>query len=375
MMRFALLFWLVPTGLFADSSIQLAQRAFTELSNASSLLQKADKASDRIDALTKAVRAYETGLAALREGMRQTQVTQEQLGRVLEKRETELGDFLAVLSSIRPGETPQGFLHPSGVVGAAQASAMLADLTPVLAKEAQNLRQDVEDLATIAALQEQGRETLARGLQEIQTARLSLNAAVADRTDLPYRFIADPVRAGLLIAATDTLEAFASGLDTFVTDDLGWTPSKLDERIGDLPLPVLGRVIRYPGEADAAGIARPGLVVAARPGALVTSPFTATLRYVGPLLDLGQVVILEPRPNTLLVLAGLEVTYGAAGQILPEGSPVGMMRHPQNTPSNDITSTGGEKGGVSRPETLYIEVRQDNTPQDPTVWFRTDKDD
>jgi len=37
-------------------------------------------------------------------------------------------------------------------------------------------------------------------------------------------------------------------------------------------------------------------------------------------------------------------------------------------------SPNGEGTGTDRTETLYIEVRQDNTPQDPADWFRTDKD-
>jgi len=37
-------------------------------------------------------------------------------------------------------------------------------------------------------------------------------------------------------------------------------------------------------------------------------------------------------------------------------------------------SISGEEGGAAHSETLYIEVRQQNVPQDPLDWFRTDKD-
>ena len=40
----------------------------------------------------------------------------------------------------------------------------------------------------------------------------------------------------------------------------------------------------------------------------------------------------------------------------------------------DSLSTQSEVSGTERTETLYIEVRQDNTTQDPQDWFRTDKD-
>ena len=71
-------------------------------------------------------------------------------------------------------------------------------------------------------------------------------------------------------------------------------PSPAELPRGHLPLPVKGQVIRGFGEKDAAGIARPGLVIATEPRALVTAPVAATIRYRGPLLDYGNVMILEP---------------------------------------------------------------------------------
>ena len=109
---------------------------------------------------------------------------------------------------------------------------------------------------------------------------------------------------------------------------------------------------------------RPGLVIATRPAALVTAPMAATIRYAGPLLDFGQVVILEPQAETLLILAGLEQSYGIAGQVIAEATPVGLM--PDAT---EIQSTGGDGTGTGRSETLYLEVRQNDTAVDPATWF------
>ena len=46
-------------------------------------------------------------------------------------------------------------------------------------------------------------------------------------------------------------------------------------------------------------------MLATASGALVSAPAAATVRFQGPLLDYGQVVILEPAPDVLFVLAGL----------------------------------------------------------------------
>ena len=87
----------------------------------------------------------------------------------------------------------------------------------------------------------------------------------------------------------------------------------------------------------------------------------------------------RPLPSILKIVSGcdevaLEEIAQVYGQIITAGTPLGLMGGLQpelatNTPSND-----GERAGVTRTETLYIEVRQDNVPQDPTLWFRTDKD-
>jgi septal ring factor EnvC (AmiA/AmiB activator) len=250
---------------------------------------------------------------------------------------------------------------------------LLSELTPALNARADALRRDLEDVQTLRTLQVDAAERLQMGLTEVQAARTALNQAMAKRTDLPIRFTEDPVRTAILIATTETLGGFASGLSEIITDEVSAAPLTLDGQIGDLALPVQGLVLRGAGEADAAGIKRPGIIVATRPRAIVTTPTAATIRYTGPLLDFGNVIILEPQADVLFVLAGLDVVYRQTGQVIAGGTPIGLMGAPPG--ENDTTLSPNREGtGTDRSETLYIEVRQDNTPQDPTVWFRTDKD-
>jgi septal ring factor EnvC (AmiA/AmiB activator) len=91
------------------------------------------------------------------------------------------------------------------------------------------------------------------------------------------------------------------------------------------------------------------------------------------LLNLGNVVILEPQPDMLIILSGLAEVYGEAGQVIPAGTPVGLMggKVPE---IGAILSLSGDGTGTERTETLYIEVREGGRPVDPETWFRTDKD-
>lgn len=363
------LFW--PATLAAQSIEEQARAAVSALEAASGMLDQADGARDRVRALTQTIQAFETGLGAMRAGLRQAAINEAQLTAKLASRDGEVADLLGVLQSMGGVPSPVILLHPEGPTGTARAGMLLAELTPALNRRADALRQDLENVQTLRALQTDAAKRLQTGLTEVQSARTALNQAMAERTDLPKRFTADPVRTGILIASTETLDGFASGLSEIVTDEVEPAPVTLDGKIGELPLPAQGLVLRRAGEADAAGVKRPGLILATRPGAIVTSPTAATIRYIGGLLDFGNVVILEPQANTLFVIAGLDVVYGEAGQVIAGGTPIGLMGGATAEIGEELSPLR-EGSGTERSETLYIEVRENNIPQDPQAWFRTE---
>ena len=82
-------------------------------------------------------------------------------------------------------------------------------------------------------------------------------------------------------------------------------------------------------------------------------------------------MILEPGDGFLLVLTGLDEVYGGTGDVLPAGTPVGLMGG--NSPDATIFLTqASEGGGIVKTETLYIELRQGEEPVDPALWFAFD---
>lgn len=365
---------LLPSGAWAQQgNAERARAAMEMLETASTQLKEAQSARDRVRALTRTIQAFEEGLSALRSGLRQAAVREQQLSAKLQARDAEIADFLVVLQRMNARPSPVALLHPAGPTGTARAGMLLAEMTPALNARAVDLRRDLADLKALRGLQTDAAERLSEGLREVQEARTTLNQAIAERTELPMRFTNDPVREAILIASTQTLASFANGLDQVVTDEDAAAPLSLAGSKGDLPLPVLGIQLHGAGEKDAAGIARPGIIIATLPRAIVTNPVAATIRYTGPLLDLGQVVILEPQAGVLFVLAGLDTVYGSAGEVIDAGAPLGLMgdAKAENRPE---LSTDGDDTGTERSETLYIEVRQENSPEDPSLWFRTDKD-
>ncbi len=369
----ALCLWAASSPAQTADPAAEARAAADRLARASEMLDTAESARNRVKALSETVRAYEDGLQAMREGLRRAAIREQTLSRELQSREDEVAQFLGVLMGMGETPAPVLLLHPSGPVGTARSGMILAEVAPALDARAQDLRDTLEEVSVLRALQQSAANKLQDGLTGAQQARIALSQAIADRTDLPRRFNEDPVKTALLIASTETLEGFASGLNLIAVDEAPGSLPGITGRKGQLPMPVQGRVLRRAGDADAAGISRPGLVLATRPNALVTTPAAATVRYRGPLLDYGNVIILEPQAGILLVLAGLDVVYGETGQVLPGGSPVGLMGGPET--GNDMLYAGdGAETGARQTETLYVELRENNTPVDPLEWFMTDKD-
>lgn len=367
----ALVLSLWAGGAAAQGAAEAAEQAARQLEAASIALNEARSSEDRIAALTETLQAYEEGMTALRDGLRRAAIRERTLTRDLDARSDEVARLLGVLQRMGRAPTPLLMLHPAGPTGTARSGMILADVTPGLQDKVAQLRAQLEEVETLRTLRADALETLQQGMTAAQEARAALSEAVSDRTELPRRFSEDPVQTALLLSNTETLAAFASSLsETEATADAPPAPDATALK-GQLALPVDGQVLRRSGEDDAAGIKRPGILIATRPRALVSAPVAATVRYAGPLLDYGNVIILEPAQDVLWVFAGLDRVFGKIGQVLPEGAPVGLMGGDTGDAQAILTKT--RQGAASnRPETLYLEVRDGQGATDPAAWFAYD---
>lgn len=247
---------------------------------------------------------------------------------------------------------------------------IVSEVTPAVAREASELRAQLEDLTILRALQDNALTLLSEALDQAQTARSGLSQAIADRGPLPARFVEDAAAMRRLVESVESLDSLADILMAAPADDDA-TLTGFEDAQGALNLPVLGALLRRFNETDAAGITRPGLVYATPAIALVTNPWPATVRYAGPLLDYGNVIILEPDARYLLVLGGLGDLYVTQGQLLPTGAALGLMPGDATTGA-DLIVPGTQDTGAGLTETLYIELREDGTPVDPGPWFTAD---
>ena len=359
---------MLATGVLAQSApdpVARAAQAAGLLADAQSAFRSAATAPDQIAALTDAVRGYEAGLEAVRESSRQAIIREQAISARLQSEQARLGALLGVLQTLGQTPPPALLLHPDGPLSLARSGMIVADVTPAVAAEAADLRATLNELQAVRRIQSGATVQLERALTEVQDARVALADVVAQRVRLPQGTAPDPVTLGVLSASSATLQEFARGLADIPAPEAPL--SDFAAQRGALPLPVAARVLRRAAEPDLAGIARPGLVLATAAQALVTAPSAATVRYVGTLLDYGNVIVLEPQSGYLLILAGLDALYVDAGEVLAPGAPLGLM-------GGNLRPEAGFASGQTRQETLYLELRDGGDPVDPENWFVTDKD-
>ncbi|MXQ08590.1 peptidoglycan DD-metalloendopeptidase family protein [Alphaproteobacteria bacterium GH1-50] len=351
-----------PPAWAEDDAASIARRASDLLSQAALALSEAEGSGAEIRALTETVRAYELGLTALRQGLRQAAAEERQVRERLAPRTRALSDLTVVLYTQARLGTARTLAHPGGALDRLRAAGAASAMVPAVGEEVDAMSADLASIDALAQLQRAALRQLEDGAEGIREARTALANAIAERDDRPEPLATDTAAMEALINSTETLSAFA---DTLVG---GGEASGNDS--GSLwELPVRGQVRRGYKEPDAAGVTRPGWVVETPPLALVTAPALSTIRFEGTLPGQGHVVILEPAPGKTMILAGLGEVFVARGDIVSAGDPIGLMPGTEADANQNLIEdplAGGQRGT----ETLYIETRRAQAPMDPADRFR-----
>ncbi len=355
----------LPAPAMAQDAADRARAAALALVEAVDGLAAARGARDRVTALTTTIEAHEAGLATLREGLRTSTLREAEIRRQFTLRSGEVSVLLAAMMAVERIEPPALMMHPDGPLATARAGMMLTDLAAAMQAEAARLGALLSELESLRQIREEAEATLTRGLTSLQEARAELSQAIADRRDLPPAIGQNETDLLALLASAQTLDAFAAGLLANPIDPGPELPN-FASALGRLPLPVRGALLRAAGEADAAGLARPGILLATERGALVTAPWHGTVRYRGPLLDYGNVVLIEPETGYLLVIAGLDAVYPRLGEVVAAGDALGLM---PGGVADEAEFTPAPTRLAQRNETLYVEARHDGQPIDPAAWF------
>jgi septal ring factor EnvC (AmiA/AmiB activator) len=380
-----------------ESSIGLSQQKIDNL-KAEIANMNGDRAKQNaaLIAAGQRLKIAELEVDSMEERMNALAEAEKQVHGRLDGADASISNMLAALERISLNPPPALIVDPEDALGSARGAILISAILPQLKAKAdqvvadlkhlQQIKADAETqqnqlkadyavleeeqlrIATLLAAKKQGIDAANAELtaEEQQAAEMgakatSLKSLVAELTAKVSAVTAAASAAG---AASPALPATTPEAIRAAFADTGRTSPAIPfpDAKGYLTLPAAGTDVEDFGANDGFGGLSKGVSLSTRANAQVVAPADGWVIYRGPYLNYGQIVILNPGQDYTILLAGLDKVSVDLGQFVLEGEPIGTMG------SRTIGRNLATSAGVSDP-TLYIELRKNDQPMDPTGWW------
>jgi len=346
-------------------------------------------------AAAQRVKLAEIEVADVEERLSDLIVSELEVRGRLDGADSQIANVLAALQRISLNPPPAIIVDPDDALGSARSAILIAAIVPQLRAKADAVTADLKRLTEIkqAALDEQS--VLEANYSVLEEEQLRIATLIVARKQgvevMTGQLQAEEQDAIALAARATSLKELIASLGERMTsvstaaaasnseaDGVAMTPDAIQVALantsrtepalpfgqakGYLTLPSNGvNVVEY-GAGDGFGGISQGLSVVTRAQAQVVAPADGWVLYKGPYLNYGQIIILNTGQGYTALLAGLDTVSVDIGQFVLMGEPLGTMG------SRTIGRTVTTSAGSSQP-TLYIELRHDNEPIDPTGWW------
>lgn len=358
-----------------------------------------DKQNAALIAAVARVKTAEADIAAVQNKIGDLIVQELDTRGRLDGADASISNVLAALERISENPPPALIVDPSDALGSARSAILISAILPQLkakadavtaallqlgdikaAAQAQEaslkanfdvLEEEQLRIATLIAAQKQNEATATTALAEEQKQASDM----ADKAAQLKQMIADLGKQAQAVATAAEAPAAANSggrapkLDTdtirlALANTARQQPAvPFTSAKGFLDFPVNRgvNVINY-GDGDGLGGISKGLSVVTNADAPVLAPADGWVLYTGNYLNYGQIIILDAGQDYTILLAGMASVDVTPGQFVLMGKKLGTMG------SRTIGRTVATSAGAHRP-TLYIEMRQNNQPIDPTGWW------
>jgi septal ring factor EnvC (AmiA/AmiB activator) len=391
-----------------DSQTQLAElEASLSLSASRTAALKAeieamkgdrDKQNAALIAAAERVQLAEEDVAEVEQKLGDLIVAELETRGRLDGADAQISNVLAALERISRNPPPALIVDPSDALGSARSAILISAIFPQLQAKADAVMADLNALNEIKLAAQGEEETLRAHFDVLEEEQLRIATLIAARKSneetATTALAAEEQEAAVMAERAAQLkqtisdlgrraDAVATAAQATERANAGGNTPRLDRETvmmalanpertepavpfasarGFLNFPVSGvNVINY-GDGDGFGGISRGLSVVTRAQAPVMAPADGTVLYAGAYLNYGQIVILDVGQDHTILLAGLEAVSASVGQFVRMGDRLGTMG------SRTIGRTVATSAGASNP-TLYIEMRNKNSPIDPTGWW------
>ena len=298
--------------------------------------------------------------------------------------ELALEDLLAALASASRHRPPAMIASPGEVNRSVRTAVLMSAVAPELAERADVLGDEIETLNRLERriLREQARLDVAEATLAVKRAEIEQLAAAkrAQYEDVSAEAAELKVRADLLAREAGNLRDLLAALERSAPQAPGHKPAGVrqptlvsaaadgrarpagpdisdlrplgGEQLGGMLQPVTGLVSEAFGARRETGGRSEGLTIVTRQDAQVIAPVDGVVEHSDVFRSYGHMLILRTSDNYRVILAGLAETYGAPGQKVSAGEPVGRMSARRDPP----------------PE-LYLELRKNDKSENPADWL------
>jgi septal ring factor EnvC (AmiA/AmiB activator) len=349
-------------------------------------------------AAAQRVKLAEADIAVLEDRMGDLIVEELEVRGRLDGADENISSVLAALERISRDPPPALMINPDNALDSARSALLIAAILPQLRNKADAVTADLNQLGAIKAAALEQQSKLEANLQVLEEEQLRIGSLIAARKqsenlasaalaseEAEAQALADKAtslkqlideltaRAAAVATAAQATEAANNGgsapaLDQQTIRMALANPDRTQPAVpfaqarGFLTMPSSGVTVIEYGAGDGFGGISRGLSVVTRADAQVVAPADGWVLFAGDYLNYGKIVILNTGQDYTVLLAGLDRVDVRIGQFVMMGEPVGAMG------SQTIGRTVATSAGVSRP-TLYIEMRKNNEPVDPTGWW------
>ncbi len=299
----------------------------------------------------------------------------------LNNRQEELAELLAALERLSRRPAVLALLQPGEAVSTARSASVMSTIVPEVNSKADSLRNELKALTVIQNTLITERADLDQNLanltdnrrqlsqlvlnreREIQSINLALRRDEKKLQDLGNEAKSLQELLAKIDERNKRLNAFAAPnikpnrpANNNSTRTLPRPPRTSGRNFaaskGLIPYPASGSVISKFGDQNGALEAR-GIQIRGRSGGQVISPYDGQIVFTGPFRNYGNLLIIEHGEGYHSLLAGLGQIYGAPGQWVLTGEPVGVLEDDNADPAP-----------------LYLELRQRGEAIDPLPWLQ-----
>jgi len=266
--------------------------------------------------------------------------------------EAALAKLLPVMQRLSNAPAATLLAAPLPPGDAVRGVALLQAAAAAIADQAHTVQTENAQLAELIAAAQTSRDKLTQAVATQSQAEATLSEQIATAQTAELAAVdTQAAQAANRLSAQNKLD----NLNDAVTNLVPAGPTQANLPAGSGGAPVAGVVVQSYGAPTLAGPAT-GISYGAAPGAHVTSPCAGTVMFAGPFPSYGLMIITDCGGGDSVVLAGMSELDVAQGEHLAHGQPIGAM---QGFNPNDPTH---------QPR-LYIELRQNGTPVDPSAWL------